>query len=129
MTDDFTSPSIEIGWVCFDCKDPERLAAWWQALIGGETSVDGDGDVHLDGGAVPLLFLGVPEEKSLKNRLHLDLRVEDFEAAVARARSLGAQLADDIFTGERWRVFRDPEGNEFCIMRPKIQSGQLGAGT
>jgi hypothetical protein len=122
MTDDLTPPSIEIGWVCVDCKDPELLAAWWQALIGGEIWVDDDGDVHLDGGPMPVLFLRVPEEKELKNRLHFDLRVSDFGAAVTTALSLGAQPADDIFVSERWRVLRDPEGNEFCIMRPKIQS-------
>jgi hypothetical protein len=121
MPTDVAPPSIGIGWLCVDCKAPEPLALWWQALIGGEISVDADGDVHLDGGPVPLLFLAVPEEKQLKNRLHFDLRVEDFEGALAKALTLGAQPADDIFVGERWRVFRDPEGNEFCIIRPKIE--------
>jgi hypothetical protein len=119
MFDDVSPPSIEIGWVCIDCDDPETLAAWWQALIGGEIRVDDDGDVHLDGGPVPLLFLRVADQRQVKNRLHLDLRVEDYEAAVAKALSLGASPADDIFVGERWRVFRDPEGNEFCVIRPK----------
>jgi len=122
MPDDVSPPSIQIGWVCVDCKDPEPLAAWWQALIGGEISVDDDGDVHLEGGPVPLLFLRVPDERQVKNRLHFDLRVEDFDAALTKAAGLGAQPADDIFVGERWRVFRDPEGNEFCIIRPKIQA-------
>jgi len=119
MSDDVSPPSIEIGWVCIDCDDPETLAAWWQALIGGEIRVDDDGDVHLDGGPVPLLFLRVADQRQVKNRLHLDLRVEDYEAASAKALSLGASPADDIFVGERWRVFRDPEGNEFCVIRPK----------
>jgi hypothetical protein len=92
-------------------------------MVGGELSVDGDGDVHLDGGRLPLLFLGVPDQKRLKNRLHFDLRVDDFDAAVAKALGLGAQTADDVFVGERWRVLRDPEGNEFCIIRPKNQAG------
>jgi Glyoxalase-like domain len=85
MSEDVPPPSVEIGWVCIDCDDPGPLAAWWQDLIGGELSVDDDG------GSVPLLFLRVPEEKQLKNRLHLDLRVEDFEAALNKALSLGAQ--------------------------------------
>jgi predicted enzyme related to lactoylglutathione lyase len=122
MPDDVSPSSIEIRWVCVDCDDPEQLAAWWQALIGGEIRVDDDGDVHLDGGPVPLLFLRVPDQRQVKNRLHFDLHVEDFEAALARALSLGASPADDIFVGDRWRVFRDPEGNEFCIIRPKIQA-------
>jgi predicted enzyme related to lactoylglutathione lyase len=124
MNDDLAPPSIEIGWVCVDCEDPEQLAAWWQALIGGEIRVDDDGDVHLDGGSVSLLFLRVPDQRQVKNRLHFDLRVDDFEAALAKALDLGASPADDIFVGERWRVFRDPEGNEFCIIRPKAEAEQ-----
>jgi catechol 2,3-dioxygenase-like lactoylglutathione lyase family enzyme len=120
MSNDVSPLAIEIGWVCVDCKDPEALAGWWQALIGGEIRVDDDGDVHLDGGPVPLLFLRVPDQRQVKNRLHFDLHVEDYEAASAKALSLGASPADDIFVGERWRVFRDPEGNEFCIIRPKV---------
>ena len=122
MSDDGSPPSIEIGWLCVDCGDPQSLAAWWQELIGGEISVDGDGDVHLDGGPLPLLFLRVPEQKQLKNRLHVDLHVQDFEAALEKARSLGAEPADDVYVGDQWRVFRDPEGNEFCILRPKRQA-------
>src|SRR5580704_14082260 len=105
MSDDVSPPSIEIGWVCIDCGDPETLAAWWQALIGGEVSVDDDGDVHLDGGPVPLLFLRVADQRQVKNRLHFDLHVEDYEAAVTTALGLGALPADDIFVSDRWRVF------------------------
>jgi predicted enzyme related to lactoylglutathione lyase len=123
MSDEISEHPIEIGWLCVDCSDPETLGAWWQAMVGGELSIDSDGDVHLDGGPLPLLFLRVPDQKRLKNRLHFDLRVDDFEAAVAKALGLGAQPADDIFVGERWRVLRDPEGNEFCIIRPKNQAG------
>jgi hypothetical protein len=123
MFDEISQNPIEIAWLCVDCSDPKTLGAWWQAMVGGELSVDGDGDVHLDGGRLPLLFLGVPDQKQLKNRLHFDLRVDDFEAAVAKALGLGAEPADDIFVSERWRVLRDPEGNEFCILRPKNQAG------
>ncbi|HEY5272709.1 MAG TPA: VOC family protein [Acidimicrobiales bacterium] len=122
MCDEIPQHPIEIAWLCVDCSDPETLATWWQGLVGGELSVDGDGDVHLDGGPLPLLFLAVPDQKRLKNRLHVDLRVDDFEAAVAKALGLGAQAADDVFVSEWWRVLRDPEGNEFCIIRPKNQA-------
>ncbi len=107
-----------IGWIAVDCVDPVRLAHFWRELLGGEVHVDIDGDVQLDGGPVPLLFLAVPEEKTSKNRLHLDLRVDDYDDAVERALALGASPAPDVYTGERWRVLRDPEGNEFCIIRP-----------
>jgi hypothetical protein len=88
-------------------------------LVGGEVTVDDDGDVRLDGGPVSLIFLHVPEPKIVKNRVHLDLRVTDYDDAVARALALGAAPADEIYRGTRWRVLRDPEGNEFCVIRPK----------
>jgi hypothetical protein len=118
MHDESLSGQIEIGWLCVDCNDPVSLARWWQEMIGGEVSIDGDGDARLQGGSVPLLFLKVPEPKQVKNRLHFDLHVQDFEGAVTKALSLGAEPADEIYTGERWRVLRDPEGNEFCVIRP-----------
>jgi hypothetical protein len=61
-----------IGWICIDCVDPPQLADWWKRLLGGSTTVDDDGDVRLDVGPIPLLFLKVPEPKSAKNRIHLD---------------------------------------------------------
>jgi predicted enzyme related to lactoylglutathione lyase len=123
VSDDLRANVFEIGWICVDCHDPGSLATWWQAVLGGETTVDDDGDVRLVGGPLPILFLGVPDAKQVKNRLHFDLHVEDYEAAIAAAIDLGAQPADDIYVGERWRVFRDPEGNEFCIIRPRHETG------
>lgn len=107
-------PSLESGieCVCVDAFDPSGLAAWWQRLLGGDIEVDGDGDVGLRTGSIELLFLGVPEEKGGKNRLHFDLRATDFEAAVAAALESGARRADDVYQGPRWQVLRDPEGNE-----------------
>jgi Glyoxalase-like domain len=92
VTDDrATSPTtgVTVGWVAVDCADPPALASWWQRLLGGEVTVDDDGDVLLDAGPVPLLFMRVPEAKSVKNRLHLDLRVTDYDGAMARALALG----------------------------------------
>jgi hypothetical protein len=116
---DAAAPQPAIGWICVDTNDPHTLATWWQRLIGGELTVDDDGDVHLDAGPIPLLFLRVREPKVVKNRVHLDLRVADYDQAVAQALSLGATPADEIYVGRGWRVLRDPEGNEFCIIRPK----------
>jgi hypothetical protein len=113
------STELTIKTVCVDCADPEQLSTWWQGLVGGDLSVDDDGDVRLETGTVPLLFLQVAEAKTIKNRLHLDLRVTDYEGAQRRALELGATTADDVYQGDDWRVFRDPEGNEFCIIRPK----------
>jgi hypothetical protein len=116
MDDSGLQPGID--WVCVDAADPDALAQWWQRLVGGEVSHDPDGDVTLDGPRVRLYFLKVPETKTTKNRVHFDLRATDFERAVARALELGATKAPDVYDGKRWQVLRDPEGNEFCILRP-----------
>jgi catechol 2,3-dioxygenase-like lactoylglutathione lyase family enzyme len=118
MSAEHIETGVTIGWICIDCSNPQRLAEWWQELLGGTVSVDEDGDVRLDTDAVPLLFLRVPEVKTVKNRVHLDLRVTDYDSAVVRAKALGASPADDVYAGDRWQVLRDPDGNEFCIIRP-----------
>jgi uncharacterized glyoxalase superfamily protein PhnB len=107
-----------IAALAVDSNDPVRLAAFWQRLLGGAVSVDDDGDASLEGPAVRMDFLRVPERASVKNRLHLDLHSSDFEAAVREALAAGATRADDVYAGGRWQVLRDPEGNEFCILRP-----------
>ena len=116
-------PFLEEGieCLCVDSADPSALAAWWQRLLGGEVHIDTDGDVALRTGTFLLLFLAVPESKRGKNRLHVDLRATDFESAVGAAVALGAQRADDVYDGPRWQVLRDPEGNEFCILRPRLE--------
>jgi len=60
----------------------------------------------------------VPEPKTVKNRVHLDLGTVDYDAAVARTVGLGATPASDVYDGDAFAVFRDPEGNEFCLLRP-----------
>ncbi len=103
--------------VSFDANDPPALAGFWAALVGGSVQVDDDGDAFVRGGVGPALdFLRVPEGKSTKNRLHLDLTVPDLPAAVATAVELGATPAPDVYSGDRWVVLRDPEGNEFCLL-------------
>jgi hypothetical protein len=120
-------PFLERGLecICVDSADPPGLAGWWQRLLGGQTRVDSDGDVALRTAGIQLLFLAVPEPKRGKNRLHIDLRATDFDLAVEAALALGAQRADDVYDGPRWQVLRDPEGNEFCILRPR-QGGEPG---
>lgn len=110
-----------IDWVCVDAHDPDALARWWQRLIGGDVAHDPDGDTTLSGPGVRLYFLYVPEKKTVKNRVHLDLRATDYDAAVARALRLGARPAPDVYDGDRWSVLRDPEDNEFCILRPHYE--------
>jgi predicted enzyme related to lactoylglutathione lyase len=64
-------------------------------------------------------FHRVPDAKTVKNRLHLDLEVDDIGAATARIESLGSKrLPSDDFSeyGFSWRVMADPDGNEFCLV-------------
>jgi hypothetical protein len=63
-----------------------------------------------------LLFAIAPDAKTVKNRLHIDLRPEDQEAEVERLVDMGARQAD-IGQGEvSWVVLADPDGNEFCVL-------------
>jgi len=112
---------VGLRMVCFDAADPPALAGFWATLLGGEMSVDGDGDAWVTLSTGPRLdFLRVPEVKTLKNRLHLDVAVTDVERATAEALVLGASLAGDVYDGRRWQVLRDPEGNEFCLLPPDL---------
>jgi predicted enzyme related to lactoylglutathione lyase len=81
---------------------------------------DGAGDgwagLHDARGTGPrLLFLRVPEPRSVKNRVHLDINVVDREAEAERLIALGAQRLRTMTEGQGWIVMADPEGNEFCI--------------
>jgi len=114
---------LRVDVLAVDCADPTGLARFWQQLIGGSIEVDSDGDPTLHSSGLSLIFTRVPEGKTVKNRLHLDLRGDTYEPAIARALELGATRADDIYDGDRWQVLRDPEGNEFCILRPRPTPG------
>ncbi len=112
---------VDLRMVCFDAADPPALAGFWASLLGGEMSVDGEGDAWVTVGSGPRLdFLRVPEVKTLKNRLHLDIAVTNVELATSEALALGASLAGDVHHGGPWQVLRDPEGNEFCLLPPDL---------
>jgi hypothetical protein len=118
---------LRIGAVIIDSREPGRLARFWAAALDWVVSQDVDPEwvVEPPEGSredcvVPdLLFIQVPESKSIKNRLHLDLRPEDQETEIARLEALGASRAPDIQPdGQSWVVMADPEGNEFCVLAP-----------
>ncbi len=74
-----------------------------------------------DGNGIELLLQQVPESKATKNRMHLDLRVLDLDAEVSRLIALGARYAAEEplqNNGWVWYVLLDPDGNEFCVLRP-----------
>jgi len=107
--------------LAIDCADAARLGQFWADLLGGSIELDADSDAIVRAPGLPRLdFLQVPEGKSGKNRLHLDLAASDVAAATEQAIALGATRADDVYDGRRWQVLRDPEGNEFCLLPPEL---------
>ena len=113
-----------------DSADPPGLARFWSAALGWEVGAEEPGEVvvwphgydYPDPGALPLVFVPVPEPKTGKNRVHIDLASTSAAhqaAQVDRLLGLGATRAD-IGQGEvPWVVLADPEGNEFCVLTPR----------
>jgi predicted enzyme related to lactoylglutathione lyase len=112
--------------ITLDCApphEPYELARFWGQVLGHPVHPDdepGDDEAALDvpAGQPALLFVRVPEPKSIKNRVHLDLQPDTTrEQEVERVASLGATIVDDRRTpnGRGWVVLADPAGNEFCI--------------
>ncbi|MGH9045154.1 MAG: VOC family protein [Acidimicrobiales bacterium] len=105
--------------VVVDCRDPARVGWFWSQVLGlplhreePELWIEPEGDSPV------ILFVEVPEAKTVKNRLHIDLRPDDQRAEVERLESLGARRVD-IGQGEvPWVVMADPEGNESCVLKP-----------
>ncbi|WP_433468154.1 VOC family protein [Spirillospora sp. CA-128828] len=111
----------KVGNIVIDCADLDAMAAFWGRLLGMKTTAaSGDWlDLEPLGAGGPILsFQRVPEGKKGKNRLHLDLDVPDVHAAGERAESLGATPAGGPMGDPKspFRVWRDPEGNEFCFV-------------
>jgi hypothetical protein len=90
-----------------------RIATWWADVLGAHAVDDGDGDAHVE--SVPgapfqyIVFGGVPEPKTGKNRLHLDLTTSDLDLLVGAGAVVLRAQDDEI----GWTVLADPDGNEF----------------
>jgi predicted enzyme related to lactoylglutathione lyase len=104
-----------------DCSDPRVLVEFWrEALDYREYYVEASLAVLVPkaGNDPPLLLQGVPEPRTGKNRMHLDINVDDIDAEVARLEALGAHRLDEghqQFGDTRWVRMSDPEHNEFCV--------------
>jgi len=124
---------IEIG---IDCRDPTLLAQFWIAATGYELGDFDPAECYLDlrppSKELPVIyFQRVPEEKIVKNRLHLDLHVEDVDSTADFLVTQGGRRLGDLQTGSAggsWQVMADPEGNEFCLCllhrTPETSQGQ-----
>jgi catechol 2,3-dioxygenase-like lactoylglutathione lyase family enzyme len=123
MTSKFTELAI-------DCADPSALARFWCSVLGYEVQDEDDGYVAIGSPLVPegrdrpgpvpptLAFARVPEGKTIKNRLHIDVNPTDTEQdeEVRRLLDLGARRVDLGQGDVSWVVLADPEGNEFCVL-------------
>jgi hypothetical protein len=119
--------------IIFDCRRPASLARFWAMVLDGYAVAPYDDEERArlrtmgvndpeddpsvlveppDDGAPRLFFNRVPEPKTVKNRVHLDVRAPDRDAEVARLVAAGAT---EVGRHENWVVMADPEGNEFCV--------------
>ena len=123
MTSKFTELAI-------DCADPSGLARFWCSVLGYEVQGDDDGVVTIGSPEVPegknrlgpvppvLTFAHVPEGKTVKNRVHLDVNTTDCsqDEEIARLIGLGATVLNDNRPEFSWVTRADPEDNEFDIL-------------
>jgi hypothetical protein len=123
-----------VSHTTIDCRNAYELSEWWKAVLG---YADLDGDPNLPGHEEcmirdpgtghRLLFIEVPDDKSVKNRLHLDLRPrsasrdEEVQTLLGRGATLVADLRGKYGPGTGWVVLADPEGNEFCMLRSEAE--------
>ncbi len=116
-----------IAVLALDARRPRELAVFWCAVLGWEV-LEQDGPVVSigpPGGPGPTMdLIEVPEDKAVKNRLHLDLRAEGTTTAreLERLLALGARRTD-VGQGPEvsWVVLSDPEGNEFCLLSRTVE--------
>ena len=112
-----------IGSITFDCEHPLVLSEFWAQVVGRAVSAGPPEPSEFfaaippgDDGSPMMMFIKVPEAKTAKNRVHLDLTTDDRGVEVARLVDLGAtHLWDKHEWGHTWTTLADPEGNEFCI--------------
>jgi predicted enzyme related to lactoylglutathione lyase len=105
-----------------DCSDPVTLAGFWSEVLGRPVNPGANAENSAIDATDPargprLAFHNVPEAKTVKNRLHLDLRTDQHAAESQRLISLGATPIREIEKPTaRWTTFADPEGNEFDLL-------------
>jgi predicted enzyme related to lactoylglutathione lyase len=106
--------------ITVDCGDPERAARFWAAVTGWPASREWEDEYAVspgDGHRPKLYFVPVPEPKTVKNRVHLDIVPDDRsqDEELTRLLGLGATVVSDQRPDVGWVIMADPEGNEFCL--------------
>ena len=123
-----------IHHITIDCRHPYRLAQFWAGVLGftDDPSDPNDPDdtevliVDPAGHHPGVLFIAVPDDKAVKNRVHLDLQPSEArDTAVERVQALGGRVVSDHRRpdGSGWVVMADPEGNELCVERSAQERG------
>ncbi|MFI5491741.1 VOC family protein [Actinoplanes sp. NPDC051859] len=108
--------------IVVDAADPARLARWWAEALGYQIVHEAADEVEIrrTPDTLPGLLFGLSSDaRTVKNRLHLDLRPDDQEAEVERLVDMGARPVDIGQRDVSWVVLADPEGNEFCVLSAK----------
>ncbi len=113
--------TVRLYQIVVDSHDATRLARWWAQVLGYDVLYETASEVII--GIAPdrypgVVFVPVGDAKTSKNRLHLDLDPDDFDAEVARIVGLGATPVDVGQGDVPWVVLADIEGNEFCVLTP-----------
>jgi len=117
--------AVALHHIVVDTHDLPHLARFWAAVLDWQILSEREREIVVGpdhDAPIGLCFMPVDDEKTVKNRLHFDLNPDpdDREAEIERIIQLGAQRVDVGQTGdESWTVLADPEGNEFCVVRPK----------
>ena len=111
-----------LGLITIDCADPTALADFWVKLLGGEVAYTGPDVVMVRSERGSLAAVRVADyrpptwpDDTVPKQMHLDLIVEDLDAAETEAIRLGARRADEQPNPEKWRVMLDPSGHPFCL--------------
>ena len=114
--------------IVVDASDVRLLADFWKQVLDWQVVYESDDEMVIakDENTYPAILFGtVPEAKSIKNRLHIDLNPDDQDAEVERLIGLGARRVEvgqsKAAEPVRWVVLADPEGNEFCVLTAREQ--------
>ena len=116
--------------VVVDCRDPGRLGRFWSDVLGWPLVENERGYCWLSSTGEPtappplLVFVPVPEPKTQKNRVHIDVNPSgcDVEEELERLLGLGATRVDVGQGDVPWHVLADPEGNEFCLLARRVDA-------
>ncbi len=117
---------VRLHHIVIDAHDLPGLARFWTQALGWKVLSEWEREIVIgtdENAPVGMCFMPVTGPKTIKNRVHLDLTTssgQDRDQEIDRLVALGARRVDIGQTGaESWTVLADPEGNEFCVIRPK----------